>query len=172
MASKGLIVVNPYDNNQMKSVASYEANNNLDKAITEPLEDIKKTYTEKEYEDQIRKANEFEQFLFLEDSSNYVAGCMIYCYKDVKSCFLTLLPAKTDSKKREMIKKTIFYAINGLDMEEVFINISSNDNKTALTILELGFEDLGGDNGNNIYMTDRSNYTIKEGVLHGNNQKH
>ena len=57
-------------------------------------------------------------------------------------------------------------------MEEIFISINSDDNSTALAIIESGYEDLGEESGITSYMADKNNYLKMEGLLDGNNKKY
>lgn len=172
MAKKSLLIANPYDNRHTELIKNYEAASLQDLGVSHALKATKDKYTESGYNDYIRTSNEVEQFLFLEEDSALISGCMLDCYKDIKSCYLTLLPSKNESTKKMMLQATTSYAIKGLGMEEVFINISSSDTRTALTVLESGFEGLGEDNGTNIYLVDKDSYLAKEGLLDGNNKKY
>ena len=172
MAKKSLLIANPYDNKHIELIKNYETALFQDHGVSHTIETTKDKYTESGYNDYARTSNEVEQFLFLEEDSTLISGCMIDCYKDIKSCYLTLLPSKNETTKKMMLQVTTSYAIKGLGMEEVFININSSDTKTALAILESSFEDLGEDNGTNIYLVDKDSYLAKEGLLDGNNKKH
>lgn len=173
MANKSLLIANPYDNRHLEMIGKYEHDFSFSNAeVSKNLQITREKYNEPTYDEYLKRANEVEQFLFIEEDSSLTSGCMIDCYKDIKSCYLTLLPAKNERYKKIMLQAATSYAVKGLGMEEVFINISSSDTRTALTILESGFEDLGEENNTNIYMMDKDSYFAKEGLLDGNNKKY
>lgn len=172
MATKSLLIANPFDNNHIGLINSYEKVHNLNKVITERLCTIRDSSQPQEYESSLRKANEFEQFAFIKEDGTITSGCELHGYKDIKSCYLTLLPATSQKAKKALIKAVTQYSFQGLGMEEIFISINSDDNSTSLAIIESGYEDLGEESGITSYIADKTNYLKTEGLLDGNNKKH
>lgn len=174
MAQKSLFIANPFDQKHMQMVENYEKKSNLNGAITAQFSRIKNVYDAQSYEEHLRIDNEFEQLAFLTTDANQelIVGCLIHGYKDIKACYLTLLPAIMPRQTKPLLREITAYAIKGLGMEEVFITIGSSDNTTALAILESGYEDLGEENGIMSFMTDKDNYMMMEGLLDGNNKKY
>lgn len=172
MARQSLLIANPYDNNHIGLINSYEKEHNLNKAITERLCAIRNSNQQQEYESSIRKNTEFEQFVFIKEGETITSGCELHGYRDIKSCYLTLLPANSQKSRKALIQAITQYSFQGLGMEEIFISINSDDNSTALAIIESGYEDLGEESGITSYMADKNNYLKMEGLLDGNNKKY
>lgn len=172
MATKSLLIANPFDSNHIGLINSYEKDHNLNNAITEKLCEIRDSNQQQEYEFSLRKANELEQFAFIKEDEKVTAGCELHGYKDIKSCYLTLLPATSQKSKKALVQAITQYSFQGLGMEEVFISINSDDNSTSLAIMESGYEDLGEESGITSYIADKNNYLKMEGLLDGNNKKH
>lgn len=104
-----------------------------------------------EYDD---NPNTINECLFIEKMSKMKDFCQITGVRDLKICNINT--ADIESKqKRKIIKQATDYALNILGMEEVFVNIPTND-ETLLTSMELeGYEPITDEAGHLFFLKDK-----------------
>lgn len=98
--------------------------------------------------------NEINTCLFIEESSKMRDFCQIQGVKDLKNCNITVAPIET-KRKRKLIKQATNYALNTLGMEEVFVNISPKDDKLAMNMELDGYEPIGEQDGNLMFLMEK-----------------
>ncbi len=167
MSKQTLSIANPYNQEQMKAIAIFESENDLENSLTSQLQVISSHYTKEEYEKKIKEANEVEQYLLLIEDSKVIDYCLLDVYKDIKSCYLSLPSSKKVSRSRKMLLEASEYA-SSLGMLEVFTTISSSDYALLEVIENDGYENLGEENGITSFVRSFG----KEGIIDGNNKKY
>lgn len=146
MQKKDLLVANPYDEEQLKLIAAFEAENDLGNNLTAHLQKISGCYSKEEYDQIVRGSNEVEQHLLLHEDGKIVDCCSINAYRDIKSCYLSLAPSKKVSRSKKMLTLATEHAFS-LGMLEVFATINAYD-RAMYEVLEIdGYENLGEENG-------------------------
>lgn len=157
-----LCLINPYDQEHLKLITEYELTNGINNKISEFIKDIKKLSKE-EYEKQ-KYANDYELILVIIDQGKIKDSCHIQVEKDIKSCYITLVPTKSRDYHRNIITRATDYAMNILGMQEVFIKLPTADKNLLLNLENQGFENLGTENGEYIFLKDQE--TILESKYH------
>ena len=80
--------------------------------------------------------------------------CYIEGERDIKTCNISFPPIKTKLKNRRLISLATDYSIHTLGMKEIFIKTASNDRNMIENLEAKGFESLGEEKGNVIYLKE------------------
>lgn len=153
MNSERLFLVDPYDEDHMKLVEDFEKENEIHTMTVENAKKIQQVPRE-EYEQHKKLANEVRESLFLESSSKIKDICYIEGERDIKTCNISFAQIKTKLKNRRLISLATDYSIHTLGMKEIFIKTASNDRNMIENLEAKGFESLGEENGNIIYLKE------------------
>lgn len=146
MQKKGLLVANPYNEEELKLIKAFESENDLGNSLTLHLQEISSNYSKDEYEQMIKGANEVEQYLFLDEEGKIVECCSLMAYRDIKSCYLSLSKSKKINRSRKLLTLATEHAFN-LGMLEIFATANIYD-RALHELLEIdGYENLGEENG-------------------------
>lgn len=170
--ARSLMIASPYDNKCLNMIANYEQSNNLSDAITKQLIRIRATIEEEKYEKSNMLSNEITQFLFLKDNDKVVAGCQMHGYRDMRDCYLSLLPSTSSKATANLLQNVTTYIFDCLGMEQVFVEIDDQDKKNAFALIDANYESLGSDGKKTQYMIEKGNYVMTEGLQNGNFKKH
>lgn len=167
MEKRTLLIANPYDTEELSAIALYESSNDLEGIISNRLKETVALYSKDEYIKRLKGSNELEQVLLLEENGKIQASCLIKFYKDIRSCYINIIPCKKETATKELLNKATEYVF-GIGMYEVFTTINSYD-KALCELLQLdGYENLGEEDG----MISFVKSFEKEGILNGNNKKY
>ena len=153
MSMERLFLLDPYNDKQLNMVSVFEQENNL-KGLVDNINKIRLIDKEK-YLNNKKESNEVDEVLFTEKDSKITDYCYIHGEIDRKICSITQVDIKNKSKKRKLPVLASEYALNSLGMEEVMIYVSYEDTAMQNYLIMKGFESLGDNNGNLIYIKDR-----------------
>ena len=157
MSTNILVIANPFDNEQVGLLEAFEKSLGLEPHMTKKLRDISASKTEAEYKNKIENA--FDIILLLFNDGKIVDGCNIQGTRDIKTCNVFFAPIT--QKSRPIINLATDYALNGLNMEEIFVSIKST-NKNMITNLESrDFENLGEDDGYITYLKEKGDQQVQ-----------
>lgn len=134
----------PIDPNNLKHIElldAYEKEN----GVSTPIGSINKK--------NIEEKNDFNLELVLEKNKKVQDICHIRGLKDLKQCIISLATKK--KKDRKIISLATTYAIDVLGMEEVFINANSNDKNMLEYLIKNGYECLGDEKGNIVFLKEK-----------------
>ena len=146
MQKKALLVANPYNEEELNLIKAFELENDLGNSLTLHLQQISGCYSKDEYEQLLKKSNELEQYLFLDEEGKIVECCSITAYRDIKSCYLSLSPSKKIIRSKKILSLATEYAFK-LGMLEIFATANIYD-RALHEVLEIdGYENLGEENG-------------------------
>ncbi len=166
MPRRTLLVANPYDENQLEMIESFELENDLGKRLSSRLREIANRYSKEEYREKLWGENEIEEYLFLCEDNKLMDYCQLNAYKDIRSCYLSLAPSRKISTSKTLLSLVTEHAF-GLGMVEVFATTSAYDRALHEALALDGYENLGEENG----ITSFVRSFEKEGVLNGNNKR-
>lgn len=153
MIEENVFLIDPYNNDHLNLISDYERKCKTNIGLTEHIKKIRKIWTKDEYITYQKENNFIEQSLVLSKLSEIKDCCHLRGEKDLKSCKISFVPIK--SHNRTLLTHATDYAILTLGMEEVFITINPND-KEMIKILESnGFENLGEENNQIIYLKEK-----------------
>ena len=118
----------------------------------------------KEYEKEHKKIiledqsneNEFNIYLFTKKEGRICEMCILHGQKDIKICTVTF---ECDSRK--IIVPATEYALNFLNMEEVFIKVECDDKLTKKILEKNEYECLGEEKGSIIYLLEKPELLTK-----------
>ena len=120
-----LFILDPQNEDHLRLLNEFQTENNID--LSNCL---------KQYED----SNTVKKKIFIEQSSKMRDFCQTHI---------------ETKRKRKLIKQATDYALNILGMEEVFVNISTTDEK-LMTSMELeGYEPITDETGNLFFLKDK-----------------
>ena len=155
MSVSSLYVVNPYNDNHIQMLNEYEKRNEMSTNLSEQLKQMVFSIPEEEYLKNKKNRNEIEERLFLEKDSTMIDSCLIQGEKDMKTGRISLSPEKGITKRRKIVSLAINYALNTLNLEEVFIMIDPTDKETITYLKQNGYECLGEEQGNILFLTEQ-----------------
>ena len=155
MSVSSLYVVNPYNGNHIQMLNEYEKRNEMSTNLSEQLKQMVFSIPEEEYLKNKKNRNEIEERLFLEKDSTMIDSCLIQGEKDIKTGRISLSPKKGITKRRKIVSLAINYALNTLNLEEVFIMIDPTDKETITYLKQNGYECLGEEQGNILFLTEQ-----------------
>lgn len=155
MSVSSLYVVNPYNDTHIQMLNEYEKRNEMSTNLSEQLKQMVFSIPEEEYLKNKKNRNEIEERLFLEKDSTMIDSCLIQGEKDMKTGRISLSPKKGITKRRKIVSLAINYALNTLNLEEVFIMIDPTDKETITYLKQNGYECLGEEQGNILFLTEQ-----------------
>ncbi len=155
MSVSSLYIVNPYNDTHIQMLKEYEKRNEISTNLSEQLKQMVISVPEEEYIKTKRNRNEIEERLFLEKDSMMIDCCLIQGEKDMKTGRITLSPKKGNTKRRKIVSLAIDYALNSLNLEEVFIMIAPTDKETITYLEQNGYECLGEEQGNILFLKEQ-----------------
>lgn len=156
MSTERFFIADPYNDEHIRLIAEFEEANEITTVTSTLLRNIRQTRTEEKYKEEVKDSNEIHQSLFLQDEEAITDSCHIQAEKDMKSCRIFFAPIST-GRSRKLIPLATDYAFDVLGMEDVFVTISSGSTDHELMEnLELnGFENLGENEGNIMYLKEK-----------------
>lgn len=156
MSTERFFIADPYNDEHLRLISDFEEVNGITTVTSTLLRNIRQTRTEEKYKEEVKESNEIHQSLFLQDENNITDTCHVQAEKDMKSCRIFFAPILA-TKNRKLISLATDYAFDVLGMEDVFVTISAdNADKQLMEGLEInGFENLGEDNGNIMYLKEK-----------------
>lgn len=155
LSVSSLYVVNPYNDTHIQMLKEYEKTNEMSTNLSEQLKQMVFSIPEEEYLKNKKNRNEIEERLFLEKDSTMIDSCLIQGEKDMKTGRISLSPKKGITKRRKIVSLAINYALNTLNLEEVFIMIDPTDKETITYLKQNGYECLGEEQGNILFLTEQ-----------------
>ena len=76
--------------------------------------------------------------------------------RDIRKCTISFSPLRKNLKKRFLLSAVTDYALNTLNMEEVFISLEKEDLKTLKQLEQNNYENIGEVNGCLIYLKEKN----------------
>ena len=104
-------------------------------------------------------SNEFDKYIYTEKDNQIGSIFLIQCLRDIKTCNVIWLNA--DLSKKSLIKDATNYALEILGMEEAFINVANNNPNLIKKKKKNGFESLGEEDGNIIFLKEKTEEQVK-----------
>ena len=104
-------------------------------------------------------SNEFDKYIYTEKDNQIGSIFLIQCLRDIKTCNVIWLNA--DLSKKSLIKDATNYALEILGMEEAFINVDNNNPNLIKYLEKNGFESLGEEDGNIIFLKEKTEEQVK-----------
>ena len=133
-----LFILDPQNEDHIRLLDEFQAENSIDlSSCLEKDED----------------PNSVNVCLFIEESSKMRDFCQIQGVKDLRKCNINVAHIET-KRKRKLITNATDYALNTLGMQEVFVNISPKDEKLAMTMELDGYESIGEQDGNLVFLKE------------------
>ena len=155
MNKEELLQLNPFNNSHIEMLQEFEKENKINTKTTEFLNKLTKNISKEEYEQIKNSSNEIEESLFIKESEKVKDSCYIRGVKDIKSCNISFAPIKTKFQNRRLLSLAVDYAINILGMVDVFISTKLDDKSMIAHLEERGFENLGEENGQIIFLKEK-----------------
>lgn len=165
LSVSSLYVVNPYNDTHIQMLKEYEKTNEMSTNLSEQLKQMISSIPEEEYLKTKKNRNEIEERLFLEKDSTMIDSCLIQGEKDMKTGRISLSPQKGITKRRKIVSLAINYALNTLNLEEVFIMIDPTDKETIAYLKQNGYECLGEEQGNILFLTEQEERIINKRMI-------
>lgn len=150
-----LYILNPYDTSHINLLMNYEQENNVSTKSLESLLKVRETLTEDEYQELIKRSNDIEASLLIEEAGKVKDLCLIQGEKDRKICKLFFTPIVPKTKNRRLLSLATDYALNTLNMESVFVITDESDKVMHRHLEEKGYECLGLENDSVIYLKEQ-----------------
>ena len=167
--STTFFIADPYNINHLKILEEFEQENNLAKKLSSSLKEMKKETQKKVHQQNLTLTNEIHEIFFIKEGEKIKDCGYLNGEKDIKICRISLVPIT--NKHRKILTKITDYAFHILGMEEVFINVKSEEKELKKTIEEQGFESLGDENKVTTYIKENPKY-IELGSTNEINKKH
>lgn len=104
-------------------------------------------------------SNEFDKYIYTEKDNQIDSIFLIQCLRDIKTCNVIWLNA--DLSRKSIIKDATNYALEILGMEEAFINVANNNPNLIKYLEKNGFESLGEEDGNIIFLKEKTEEQVK-----------
>lgn len=153
MNTERLFLLDPYNDSHLEKITLFEELNKCPDKPSLYIKKIRDTISSYDYHDTNR--NEFEEIIFTEKSGKMTDCCYIQGEKDIKKCKIIPLAISDKNKRRHLVDLATTYALDTLDMEEVFVKVGEEDNN-MINYLELkGFENLGEVEGNILLLKEK-----------------
>ena len=153
-----IISINPYDDNDIKLIEEYENNNHLNNKLSNNIKKIRNTISKEKYLEKRKNSNEIEENLYIEKNSKIIGYCHLHGEKDIKSCKISFIFDGNNIKRRKAISMITEYIIGHYGMQEVFTSISSSDKETINALNIYGYENLGEENGEVLFLKEQEYY--------------
>lgn len=152
MNQEKLYILDPYNDEHLEKIIIFEEENNL---IDKPSPYIKKIRETISKEDYFKNKNEIDEIIVIEKGNKIIDCCYINAEKDIKTCIITPVNMANKNKKRHIPELATTYALNTLDMEEVFVNVLENDQNMINNLKSKGYENLGKEKGNILFLKEK-----------------
>lgn len=153
---KNLFIVNPFKEDDFQLLKEFEQANNIKSKIYSYLKNIKETMSKEEYEQKQKEENDVIQGIYIKDGNYIKDCCFLEGQKDIRKCTISFSPLQKNLKKRFLLSAVTDYALNTLNMEEVFISLEKEDIKSLKQLEENNFENIGEVNGCLIYLKEKN----------------
>lgn len=150
-----LCILNPYDLNHINLLMDYERENKVSTKSLEIILRVREMFTEKEYKELKKSANEIEMSLFTEESGKIKELCFIQGEKDIRACKLFFSPTSEKNRTRKLLNLATDFALNTLGMESVFVMTSTQDKTMHINLENSGYESLGLEKDLVIYLKEK-----------------
>ena len=108
-------------------------------------------------------SNEFDKYIYTEKDNQIDSVFLIQCLRDIKTCNVIWLNA--DLSRKGIIKEATNYALDILGMEEAFINVAENNSNLIKYLEKNGFESLGEEEGNIIFLKEKTEEQVKSRTI-------
>lgn len=156
MSTERFFIADPYNDEHIRLIAAFEEANGITTVTSTLLRNIRQTRTEEKYKEEVKESNEIHQSLFLQDEEVITDSCHIQAEKDMKSCRIFFAPIST-GRNRKLIPLATDYAFDVLGMEDVFVtvNASGSEQELAENLEHNGYESLGENDGNIMYLKEK-----------------
>ena len=156
MSTERFFIADPYNDEHIRLIAEFEEANGITTVTSTLLRNIRQTRTEEKYKEEVKDSNEIHQSLFLQDEEAITDSCHIQAEKDMKSCRIFFAPIST-GRNRKLIPLATDYAFDVLGMEDVFVTVTTGStDRTLAENLEInGYENLGENEGNIMYLKEK-----------------
>ncbi len=162
LAKERLFLVDPFNPTHRKMIEDFEQkidSNNLSKQLGE----IIASFSKEDYLESKKENNEIDENLFIERNNEITDICHIQGEKDIRTGRLSFAPI--NKKTRKLLSLATSYAMEALDLEEVFVEANPKD-KSLLNLLEKqGYENLGEEEGSIIYLKDREEILDRQRMI-------
>ena len=161
MSTERFFIADPYNDEHIRMIAEFEEANGITTVTSTLLRNIRQTRTEEKYKDEVKQSNEIHQSLFLQAEEKITDTCHVQAEKDMKSCRIFFAPINVRS--RRLVPLATDYAFEVLGMEDVFVTVDGSTDQELIGSLELnGFENLGENDGNIMYLKEKQFTTEQE----------
>lgn len=157
MATEKFFQVDPYNEEHLLLIEQFEKENEIMIKTSDYLKKLRSLKSQEEYIEEKKNKNEINENLFLEDNSKIKDLCYIKAEKDRKTCTISFSPIKNRIKNRTLISLATDYALNMLNMEEVFILADLEDKNMIDNLENKGFENLGEENKSLVFLKEKEN---------------
>ena len=156
MSTERFFIADPYNDEHIRLIAAFEEANGITTVTSTLLRNIRQTRTEEKYKEEVKDSNEIHQSLFLDKAVKTMSDICIQAEKDMKSCRIFFAPIST-GRNRKLIPLATDYAFDVLGMEDVFvtINASGSEQELAENLEHNGYENLGENDGNIMYLKEK-----------------
>ena len=132
-----LIIVDPYNEQQMRMLKEFDNGN-----IYDQLNTLRVSISKDDYLALEKEKNEIDSYLFLEKEGKIIDKCQIHIEKDIKlgRINLSVTSSKNVKKMLSLINATAFHT---LKIEELFVEVGLGDNRLTSFLLSESYENLG-----------------------------
>ena len=154
MSSRKLFIVDPFNKEHQELLNNFDIANSITTASNEYIKRITSTMSREDYQKEKKNSNEVEECLIYMEDDKVIDTCLIEIEKDIKSCSLTFAPLSNSQRRRKFIELTTYYALEELNLEEVFVKVDKNDN-FADNLRKIGYEDLGEVKGSTVFLKEK-----------------
>ena len=151
-----LCIVNPFKEDDFKLLEKFEEDNSIKTKVYSYLKSIKQTMSKEEYTTNQKNYNDVIQGIYIKDGNYIKDCCFLEGQKDIRKCTISFSPLRKNLKKRLLLSAVTDYALNTLNMEEVFISLEKEDIKTLKQLEENNYENIGEVNGCLIYLKEKN----------------
>lgn len=141
MTIEKFFIADPYNCEHFEMFRKFEQANNINTKTVDFFEEIKSNYSKEEYQKETNTSNDIKQSLFSTVNGEIKDSCYIQGVKDMKIC--SIFFADLNLNKRPLLNFAADYALNVLQMEEVFVPVAKTDKMLTQQLTSKGFENLG-----------------------------
>ncbi len=153
---KKICIANPFNEDELNLLKEYEKTNNLHSKILPFLNSIKEAKTKEEYEKSLTEENDIIQSIYIKDGNFIKDCCFLEGKKDIKKCTISFSELQKKAKTRQLLTLVTDYALNTLNMQEVFIILAKDDTNFQQILEANNYENLGDVNGFATYLKEKS----------------
>ena len=161
MQTKKVEVINPYNQKQVEQMNDFCLHQGIDNVAKEFLA-IQKNQEEIKYYKNLMISPVENRYLAFYDKEQMKDYCRLRIEKDMSRCFLTFPELLEEKGTREILPYAVSYATMDLEMKEVFLKMKHCNKKTMSLLEKYGFESLGTDQEESIYLFSKEEEKVKE----------